>query len=163
MNGIEGALSHVVTPLANNSESISTGASDGRSTRVIWLVYLSAVALGCILAFYSVIFMRADFLEGAIVSGAVVLVARSVLKERMTASGSDTSAFGEETISEMESLHEERVGVSGLVQLLREWQSIERARGTVDFDPWALQNARNEIRLAVEADPTLERLFRPRG
>jgi hypothetical protein len=127
--------------------------------RVVLLAYLSAMAIGCILAFYSVVFRRADFLAGAAISGAFVLLARSFLRERLAASATDIAAFGEETVSMVEGVADGRVGE--LVHLLQEWDGIERARGTPEFDPWALQSARNEIRMAVQDDPTLERLFRP--
>jgi hypothetical protein len=119
------------------------------------------MACGCILAFYSVVFMRADFLAGAAVAGAVVLLVRSVLKERMAASAPDEGVFGEEEDFTVDQVGDGRVGE--LVLLLREWDGIERSRGSADFDPWALQSARHEIRVAVQTDPTLERLFRPRA
>jgi hypothetical protein len=144
----------------NESVSPPLSALRGRLMRVVLLAYLSAMAIGCILAFYGAIFMRADFLVGAAISGVVVLAARSFLRDRLAASETDIAAFGEDTISSVENECDGRVGE--LVELLREWDGLERSRGTADFDPWALQSARNEIRLAVQSDPTLERLFRPR-
>jgi hypothetical protein len=46
-----------------------------------------------------------------------------------------------------------------LLQLLQRWEMEEEKRGTSDFDPWALQTLRNEIRQVVESDPGLEELF----
>jgi hypothetical protein len=46
-----------------------------------------------------------------------------------------------------------------LAVLLREWEALERRRGSADFDPWQLQALRNDIRQIVENDPALERLF----
>jgi len=160
VSGIEGALTDLVIPITKDSERIPASASHGRLMRVVLLAYLSAMAVGCILAFYSVVFRRADFLAGAVISGACVLAARSFLRKRLAASAADLAAFGEEDISNIEDVGDGKVGE--LVQLLQAWDGIERSRGTADFDPWALQSARNEIRLAVQADPTLERLFRPR-
>ena len=47
-----------------------------------------------------------------------------------------------------------------LVNLLTEWEKMEAKRGSPEFDPWALQALRNDIRSAVEKDPALESLFR---
>lgn len=46
-----------------------------------------------------------------------------------------------------------------LMRLLEDWEREEAKRGTADFDPWALQALRNEIRCKVEGDPALEELF----
>jgi hypothetical protein len=50
--------------------------------------------------------------------------------------------------------------VAELVRLLREWEALERHRGSPGFDPWALQAIRHDIRVMVEEDPALEGLFR---
>lgn len=50
--------------------------------------------------------------------------------------------------------------VAELVQLLTEWEEMEAKRGSAEFDPWTLQALRNDIRVTVEKDPALERLFR---
>jgi hypothetical protein len=47
-----------------------------------------------------------------------------------------------------------------LAKLLTEWEAMEAKRGSPEFDPWALQALRNDIRNAVERDPALESLFR---
>jgi hypothetical protein len=46
-----------------------------------------------------------------------------------------------------------------LLALLEEWEAAEQKRGTPDFDPWALQALRNDIRRVVESDPALAQLF----
>ncbi len=46
-----------------------------------------------------------------------------------------------------------------LLALLDEWESLEEKRGSPDFDPWALQVLRNDIRKIVESDPALSQLF----
>ena len=151
-----------MSPSVNNSINLSAVARDGISTRLLWLAYLTTMALGCILAFYSVLFLRADFFLGAMIAGAVSLLARSVLRERLAVSTTDDELSGTEDdfLVEEESVRDGRV--SGLVRLLHELEVMERSRGTANFDPWALQSTRNEIRSAVHGDPTLERLFRAR-
>ena len=47
-----------------------------------------------------------------------------------------------------------------LFALLTEWEELEAKRGSPEFDPWALQVLRNNIRVTVEKDPALETLFR---
>lgn len=49
---------------------------------------------------------------------------------------------------------------SELVSLLTAWEEMEAKRGSAEFDPWALQVLRNDIRVIVEKDPALESLFR---
>jgi hypothetical protein len=46
-----------------------------------------------------------------------------------------------------------------LYALLEEWEALEQKRGSPEFDPWALQVLRNDIRKVVESDPALSRLF----
>ena len=52
------------------------------------------------------------------------------------------------------------VGTAELAKLLTEWEAMEAKRGSPEFDPWALQALRNDIRRTVERDPALETLFR---
>ena len=51
--------------------------------------------------------------------------------------------------------------VAELVRLLRQWEVLERQRGSAGFDPWAVQAVRHDIRAMVEQDPALEGLFHP--
>jgi hypothetical protein len=46
-----------------------------------------------------------------------------------------------------------------LLSLLQDWEAMEQKRGSPDFDPWALQVLRNDIRKVVESDPALSQLF----
>ena len=150
-----------MNPLANESPNPPVGVRVV-SMRLAMLAYLSTTAFGCILVFYSVIFMRADFFAGAVIFGAIAWLSRSVLREREAVSMTVDTAL-EEDVFQTES---EAVGdghVDGLVKLLREWDEQERSRGTAKFDPWALQSTRTEIREAIHGDPDLERLFRSRG
>jgi hypothetical protein len=49
--------------------------------------------------------------------------------------------------------------VAELSRLLREWEELERLRGSPRFDPWAVQSIRHDIRVMIEQDPALGRLF----
>jgi hypothetical protein len=49
--------------------------------------------------------------------------------------------------------------VAELVALLRQWEAHEQKRGSAEFDPWALQVVRNDIRALVADDPALEQLL----
>jgi hypothetical protein len=46
-----------------------------------------------------------------------------------------------------------------LLAMLEEWEALEEKRGTPEFDPWALQALRNDIRKVVDSDPALSQLF----
>jgi hypothetical protein len=46
-----------------------------------------------------------------------------------------------------------------LLALLEQWEQLEQKRGTPEFDPWALQALRNDIRKVVESDSALSQLF----
>lgn len=59
--------------------------------------------------------------------------------------------------AELPLIDEARAG--HLLALLEQWEAMELKRGSPDFDPWALQVVRNDIRRAVESDPELEKLF----
>ncbi|HUR58297.1 MAG TPA: hypothetical protein VM029_11345 [Opitutaceae bacterium] len=50
--------------------------------------------------------------------------------------------------------------VAELVRLLQEWEQLEQKRGSAEFDPWAVQALRHDIRVMVEKNPALDRLFR---
>jgi len=145
---------------AGYSAPVAASVPSTLSLRLAMVAYLVAVAAGSVLVFYSVIFMRAELLAGAVVAGAIALAARAVLRERMPDGMKTEAIFDEETISTEEPTTAESGRVGGLVDLLREWDALEQARGSADFDPWALQSARHEIHSAVSDDPTLERLFR---
>ena len=49
--------------------------------------------------------------------------------------------------------------VEHLVLLLKQWDDLEHRRGSPEFDPWAVQAVRHDIRAAIERNPALERLF----
>lgn len=49
--------------------------------------------------------------------------------------------------------------VAELIELLEQWEVLEDKRGSPDFDPWAVQAVRHDIRVVVESDPALEQLF----
>lgn len=49
--------------------------------------------------------------------------------------------------------------VDHLVLLLKQWDDLEHKRGSPEFDPWAVQAVRHDIRAAIEQNPALERLF----
>lgn len=52
-----------------------------------------------------------------------------------------------------------RTRIAALVALLQEWETIETARGTPGFDPWALQSVRHHIHATIAQDPGLDRIF----
>ncbi len=86
----------------------------------------------------------------------VALVAREWLRRQGQLTAAET-AFNAIAQSEppLDALR-----VAELVRLLQEWERAELKRGSADFDPWAVQSLRHDIRVMVEKDPALDRLFR---
>jgi hypothetical protein len=146
-----------------DSASHPAKAHSGVSMRLALLIYLGAMASGCVLAFYSVIFWRLDLLGGAVAAGTLAWLTRLVVTEHLGADATVESVLEEDevTAEESESLPSGRV--SGLVNLLQTWEVMEKERGSECFDPWAVQSLRNDIRNAVRDDPELAQLFRTRS
>ena len=147
------------SPAGSSAPLVASGPST-LPLRLALVAYLVAVAAGFVLVFYSVIFLRAELLAGAVVSGVIAWAARAVLRESRPDGMRSEAIFDVEGGAPEESDAAESNRVRGLVNLLREWDTLEQARGSGHFDPWALQSARHEIRRAVDEDPALERLFR---
>jgi hypothetical protein len=148
---------------AGSSAPVVESAPSTLSLRLTLVAYLVAVAAGFVLVFYSLIFMRAELLAAAAAAGAIALAARAVLRERMPDGMKAEAIFDEETFSTEAAKAGESARVGGLVSVLREWDAQEQARGSANFDPWALQSARHELRNAILEDPALKQLFQLRG
>lgn len=124
--------------------------------RASFLVCLAAFAAGILLIVGGMIARSLPLLAfglGALGLGGGV---REWLRRNEDFDGSAKAL--EEIADEADALDPARV--SELAQLLTQWEQMEAKRGSRDFDPWALQALRNEIRRVVEKDPALESLFR---
>jgi len=148
-----------MNPSDADSASFPVSARSGVSTRLALLAYLGAMACGCVLAFYGVVFWRLDFLGGAVAAVTIAWLSRSVLRERLGADVTMEMGLDEGEIIAAESKTSPSGRVSGLVNLLQTWEVMEKERGSECFDPWAVQSLRNDIRNAVRDDPELAQLF----
>jgi hypothetical protein len=146
-----------------DSANFPAKARGGVSMRLAMLTYLGAMASGCVLAFYGVVFWRLDLLGGAVVAGTISWLTRLVVTERLGADATVESVLEEDEVTAVENEGSPSGRVSGLVNLLQTWEVLEKERGLECFDPWAVQSLRNDIRNAVRDDPELAQLFRTRS
>jgi hypothetical protein len=121
--------------------------------RATFVVCLASLAAGILLTLAGAIGRDLRLLALGIVTLALAGVTREWLghERRFEAASSvlDTMIYGE--------TRRESPEMAEFNQLLREWDELERKRGSPDFDPWAIQAVRHDIRVLVEKDPTLER------
>ena len=123
--------------------------------RATFLAVLTALATGILLTIAGVWAAEARLALAGL--GALVFAAagRAWLQRRGQFDAADR-AF--DALAQHEPPIDETRGRQLLV-LLEQWEAMEGKRGSPDFDPWALQVLRNDIRAAVESDPALTRLF----
>jgi hypothetical protein len=144
---------------AHNHASSTSSAWDGLSWRLAYLTYLGTVALCSVLAFVGLCRGEVYVMAGALMAGILAVAVRSVLRDHLQQSEVDEAC--EDEFCSMGSDNGRGPRAGELVALLKEWDGLERKRGSAGFDPWALQTVRSEIRSAVHENPALEQLFRP--
>ena len=145
----------------DNQASI-TSTWSGLSCRLAFVGYLATVALCSVLAFMSLLRGQPELLLGSMISGLFALGFRSTLRNHPSPLMADD--LDENGSCSMLPPHERAGGqleLRKLASLLQELDSLERARGSRHFDPWALQAARSEIRAAVDGNPALRRRISP--
>jgi hypothetical protein len=122
--------------------------------RVTFALAIGALACGLLLTIFGVIAwqLRLSALGLAVVG--LGLIGRSWLQRRVDA---PCESALEDVWDNPPALDHARA--AELMTLLEQWEAQEEKRGTPDFDPWALQTLRNQIRQVVESDPGLEELF----
>lgn len=49
--------------------------------------------------------------------------------------------------------------VQRLVALVQAWRKLEDKRGSPEFDPWAVQAVRHDVKAVLDESPALRRLF----
>ena len=124
--------------------------------RAVFLATLAALAVGILLTILGLVVWQPVWsLVGLGVVG-LACVARAWLQRRGTWEQAeralDHMAWSDDTL--------ESARAAELMGLLERWEAMEQTRGTPEFDPWALQALRNEIRAVVESDPALQALFK---
>jgi hypothetical protein len=124
--------------------------------RAVFLVCLAALTSGILLALAGAAAHNVRLLGMGVAALVVALVCREWLR-RQGQLGEVERALNDVARAEP-SLDAARV--AELVRLLQEWEQLEQKRGSADFDPWAVQALRHDIRVMVEKNPALDRLFR---
>lgn len=123
--------------------------------RATLLVMLVAVACGILLTIAGVVRAQPHWSATGLLVVGLAWVMRSWLQRRDDAPPAGPGL--NELLQETPPLSDSRA--AELVSLLDEWEAMEAKRGSPEFDPWALQVLRNDIRRTVASDPALEELF----
>jgi hypothetical protein len=137
--------------LQGNRALVAPAGSRGRGT----LGRIAAVGFGILLMAAGVMAAQAQWWLG----GGVVVAGAALgwwLTQRRDAEVPSETLF--EVLTQQVPPPDEARGRE-LLAMLEEWEALEGKRGTPEFDPWALQSLRNDIRKAVESDPALAQLF----
>lgn len=124
--------------------------------RATFLATLAALAGGILLMIAGVVAWQPHWSVAGLGVVGLACVGRAWLQRRGEFAPAER-ALGEvlESGPPLDSPHAVR-----LMFLLEQWEDMEGKRGSAEFDPWALQALRNEIRCEVESDPALAELFR---
>jgi hypothetical protein len=124
-------------------------------TRATFLGVLTALTVGILLTVAGLVVAETRLSIVGLVTLGFAGVVRAWLQRRVEAAPGE---FAIESIVQNTPQPDESRSRQ-LLELLEEWESMEEKRGSPDFDPWALQALRNDIRKVVESDPALSRLF----
>ena len=124
--------------------------------RAVFLLCLAALTGGVLLTLAGAASHDVRLLGFGVATLVVSLLSREWLR-RQGKLGEVEAALNNVARAEP-SLDAERV--AELVRLLQEWEQLEQKRGSAEFDPWAVQALRHDIRVMVEKNPALDRLFR---
>lgn len=114
---------------------------------------LAVLAVGILLTIGGVVVWRLEWTGLGLAAVALACAGRCWLRRRRELEPRALEALWAEAPAPDESR------AARLLELLERWEAMEGRRGEPDFDPWALQELRNEIRTVVESDPALEQLF----
>lgn len=123
--------------------------------RATFLGMLGALAGGILLTLAGIWAAEAKLSLAGMGVLSVALVGRAWLQSRGELESADRAL---DRIAESGPAPDEARGHE-LLALLEQWEALEQKRGSPDFDPWALQVLRNDIRRVVESDPALNRIF----
>ena len=123
--------------------------------RAMFLAMLAAVTAGVLLTVAGVLVAEARLAFAGIATLVLAGVSRTWLQRRGELETAERSL---EEIAESAPPLDETRGRE-LLSLLEAWDTLEQKRGSPEFDPWALQALRNDIRRVVESDPALTHLF----
>jgi hypothetical protein len=128
--------------------------------RFVCLVYLACATAGVVCPLYALVSRDATTFLIGLCAGVLAWLCRSWLQEP-------------QQFARIKDLFEEvpsgaltprtdvgETSLDRLIPLLHQLDELERKRGARDFDPWALQSVRREIKALVAEHPALARAFR---
>lgn len=136
----------------NDDSEFNTPAEMG--ARATFLFTHAALAAGIVLTVAGVLAMQLALTLAGVAALIAAWIGRSWLRARESASPDQSL---EEIFEGSPPLDDARV--AELIALLEQWEALEEKRGSPEFDPWAVQAVRHDIRVVVESDPALEQLF----
>ncbi len=125
------------------------------ASRAMFLAMIAALTGGILLTIAGFLAAQAQLALAGLGALAIAGVSRAWLKQRGELEPAERAL---DTIVARTPPPDEMRGHE-LLLLLEQWEALEGKRGTADFDPWALQALRNDIRRVVESDPALAQLF----
>lgn len=117
---------------------------------------LAAFAAGLVLVPVGLFTVRLDALGLGMILLAVTWRARHWLRKQSEVSAWSYPELGS---ASLDLTDEDEAVARHLLALIREWRRLEQRRGHPDFDPWASQSVRHDIKEVLEEDPALRRLF----
>ncbi len=128
--------------------------------RIVCLVYLVSACAAIVCLIYAFATRDGAPLLVGLAAGATAWVCRSWLQqpehfELIRGVFEDAAEQGRS----FPRLEESARPAEKLTALLRDLHALERKRGRRDFDPWALQSLRNEIKSLVAEEPVLRELL----
>ena len=123
--------------------------------RIVYLGYLSCVALTTVLCFIGICLENPVTLLGAVGAGLSLLALRSWLLHHPAGVSEEGEEDEEDWVWEKQDYAAARPRVKELVGLLQEMDEMEKARGSSHFDPWELRSVQGEIRSLVKHDRLL--------
>lgn len=147
----------LMNPSGHNHASLTSAAGEAEIVRrIVYLGYLGCVVLATVLCFIGICLENGSAILGAFAAGMALLGLRHWLIGH-PAAVEEGEAEEEDWVWETpERSTASRPRVGELANLLQEMDSLEKARGSGRFDPWALRSVRHEIRSLMEADPRLK-------
>lgn len=150
-----------MTPIRHQPDDSEISSAERVLERVVLLVFVASLIVGGGLVSVGILAGQGSLLVQGAVGCGVAWLSREWLCQRgrfdaLVSSfdrglGGDETGGGEGGGEESELLR--------LARLLRQLDAMERRRGRADFDPWALQSLRHEIRELAANDPGVTRLF----
>ncbi|HVU24219.1 MAG TPA: hypothetical protein VHE13_08850 [Opitutus sp.] len=143
------------TPGDRDESAFNSPAEAG--TRVVYLGSLLGMISGLLLLLVGLFTVRWVLIGAGVLLLATAAVGRRALRRNGQLAVLDRSL--EEVSGRAPTRSAGEPQVEQLVLLLKQWDQLEHQRGSPEFDPWAVQALRHDIRAAIERNPALERLF----